>query len=73
MHSDTVDMINKSLFQPLWFLSCSLSAVVTIELLEAQYNVGEQDGAVIVCATLRGETEGMLQVTLSTLSNTAIG
>jgi len=47
--------------------------VVTIELLEAQYNVGEQDGAAIVCATLHGETEGMLQVTLSTLSNTAIG
>ena len=47
--------------------------MITVQLQETQYNVGEQDGAVMVCAILNGETERILQVILSTQTNIAIG
>ena len=50
-----------------------LSAVVTVRLQQPQTSIGEQDGAVMVCAVLCGETERILQVILSTQTNIAVG
>ena len=50
-----------------------LSAVVTVQLQQPRYSISEQDGAVMVCAVLNGETERILQVILSTQTNIAVG
>ena len=50
-----------------------LSTVVTVRLENTSYSTGEEFGTVTVCAVLEGSTERDLQVTLSTLSNTAAG
>ena len=54
-------------------LICCLPIAITVQLQETQYSISEQDGAVMVCAVLNGETERILQVTLSTQSSTAVG
>jgi len=50
-----------------------LSAVVTVQLQQPRYSISEQDGTVMVCAVLSGETERILQVILSTQTNIAVG
>ena len=50
-----------------------LSAVVTVRLENSSYSTSEEFGTVTLCAVLEGSTERDLQVTLSTLSNTAAG
>ena len=50
-----------------------LSAVVTVRLENTSYSTSEEFGTVTVCAVLEGSTERHLQVTLSTMSNTAAG
>ena len=50
-----------------------LSTVVTVRLENTSYSTSEEFGTVTVCAVLEGSTERNLQVTLSTMSNTASG
>ena len=50
-----------------------LSTVVTVRLENTSYSTSEEFGTVTVCAVLEGSIERDLQVTLSTLSNTATG
>ena len=50
-----------------------LSTVVTVRLENTSYRTSEEFGTITLCAVLEGSTERDLQVTLSTLSNTAAG
>ena len=50
-----------------------LSTAVTVRLENTSYSTSEEFGTVTVCAVLEGSTERDLQVTLSTMSNTAAG
>ena len=50
-----------------------ISTVGTVRLENISYSTSEEFGTVTVCAVLEGSTERDLQVTLSTMSNTAAG
>lgn len=46
---------------------------VLVELEQDRYTVGEEEGVVTVCATLAGQLQRNVAVTLSTMEGTATG